>query len=551
MANKYQEWMAANPDKKGTQQWTDVEAAAKLESDMPTETPFDEGQSMSWGDVAYGAVTNFPESFGNIVHGLAMAVNDPVNTAKSFYDVAGAITQSAINLADPEDKMGLGRSERFQQVSDALAQFYGDRYGSVEGFKKAFSTDPAGVLTDASTILFGGSLALRGGQMPGLAAKAETASKVTDPLGLAVSAAGQIPRVAEEVGGTVLGTTTGAGKESVIESFQSGLAGGERGRTFRESMRGKIATDTFVDVARQNLAAMRQKMKQAYGQQKDTLFKNDRQVLSFNDVDNAYQQALKLGMYKGQVKNESVIDALTKVKAEIERWRSYPSKEYHTPEGMDALREAILAVKNQIPFENRPAQAAVQAVYAELKKSIEKQSPGYSRMLRDYAEGSELLTEIQKTFSLGPNANPETAIRKLQSLMRNNVNTSYGRRMELASIMEQEGGRSMVPMAAGMQMSSPAPRSLASVPALGGAGAAFYTGEPMIGAGLAAASSPRLVGETAHKAGQLANIATGGAPTRQGISYLYNLLNRPGVTKLFGQTGLLMDEERQQGILGQ
>ena len=81
--------------------------------------------------------------------------------------------------------------------------------------------------------------------------------------------------------------------------------------------------------------------------------------------------------------------------------------------------------------------------------------------------------------------------------MRNNVNTNYGNRLEMLKNLDPD----LLPAIAGQALSSPTPRGLQGV----GAGSVAAYGslvDPTLLAGLPL-QSPRLVGETALKAGQL------------------------------------------------
>lgn len=51
--------------------------------------------------------------------------------------------------------------------------------------------------------------------------------------------------------------------------------------------------------------------------------------------------------------------------------------------------------------------------------------------MKNYENASNLIREIEKTLSLNPKASIDTALRKLQSVMRDNVNTNYGKRGDL------------------------------------------------------------------------------------------------------------------------
>ena len=91
--------------------------------------------------------------------------------------------------------------------------------------------------------------------------------------------------------------------------------------------------------------------------------------------------------------------------------------------------------------------------------------------------------------------------------MRNNVNTNYGYRQELANKLMQSGGGDLMPAIAGQALSAKTPRGLVGqgldVSALLGTA---LTGGAHIPATLAtmATTSPRLMGEAAYKAGQIA-----------------------------------------------
>jgi hypothetical protein len=90
--------------------------------------------------------------------------------------------------------------------------------------------------------------------------------------------------------------------------------------------------------------------------------------------------------------------------------------------------------------------------------------------------------------------------------MRNNVNTNYGQRLALMKELEEQGGRALAPALAGQALSSPIPRGIQQATGpLGVLGAFQVAGTPEALA-LAAASSPRLVGESAYYAGRAAGV---------------------------------------------
>jgi hypothetical protein len=111
--------------------------------------------------------------------------------------------------------------------------------------------------------------------------------------------------------------------------------------------------------------------------------------------------------------------------------------------------------------------------------------------------------EIERALSLGRNNATDTAIRKLQSLTRNNASTNYGSRLNSAETLKAAGAETLMPRLAGQALNAKMPRGI--MQALAGAGllggAAFLN--PVFLAGLPMAS-PRLIGEAANLAGTAA-----------------------------------------------
>ena len=171
---------------------------------------------------------------------------------------------------------------------------------------------------------------------------------------------------------------------------------------------------------------------------------------------------------------------------------------------MDALKQQVGDILESIPFEQRNARAAVGDVYNSIRSTINNQAPSYAKVMRNYSDAAETMREIERSLSLGQKASADTAIRKLQSLMRNNANTNYGQRLSLAKELEQAGGQPILPALAGQALSEWTPRGIQRATAIPTSLAAGSVINPVIGGATLAASSPRLVGETALKAGQLA-----------------------------------------------
>lgn len=324
-----------------------------------------------------------------------------------------------------------------------------------------------------------------------------------------------IARGAPAVGGTLAdivgGVGTHTGGESLRQATRAGFEGGKRAEAFLGGMRGKTEmTDVLQDV-RANLDTMAAERAAQYRSGMADVSK-DKTVLDFGGVDKAMKDAYDMATYKGQIKNVDAAKALQKTYDAISDWKRLNPAEYHTPEGMDALKQNIGGILESIPFEQKTARNAVGQIYNSIKSEINKQAPAYSKTMKGYTEASETIQEIEKAFSAGKRASADTQMRKLQSLMRNNANTNYGNRLALAQKMEEQGGKEILPALAGQTLSTITPRGLGGA-VMGGstAGATALTG-PLGGALTFAAQSPRLMGEAAYGAGRLASLARPAAP---------------------------------------
>jgi len=485
------------------------------------------------GEVATGAVVNLPSSTFNLAKGLYEAVTSPVKTVKGILDIGAGGLQNLL----PENFVKLlGEDKASREVANQVGQFYSDRYGSIEGAKRALATDPAGVMADLSTFLTGGAtLAPKGA----VATKLSQAAKMVDPIQLTASGVAAAGRSVAPV----IGMTTGVGTEAARQAVRAGYEGGDIGKLFVENLRGNVPAEAVLDVAKQNLAAMNA-TKQAEYRQNMKAIKADTSVLNFTGIDSAINTAENIATFKGQVRNQKAADAVSQIKAEITNWKGLDPAQFHTPEGLDALKQKVGGILETIPYEQKTARTVAGGVYESIKKEITKQAPEYAKTMKAYSDASDLIKEIERSLSLGQKASADTAMRKLQSLMRNNVQTNYGQRINLAKELEAAGGREMMPALAGQAMSEIAPRGLQRATAVPSVLGALSTGGLPAAAGMAAISSPRLMGEMLYGAGRVG----------QGVSKATSRLpdaNYPALINPTYQSGLLgtnldLTEERNR-----
>jgi transcription antitermination factor NusG len=501
--------------------------------------------SMGVGEVAGRAIRNIPSSFAGVVSGLAEAVTSPIETAKTVLDLGAGILQNVL----PESVVQtIGEDKASREVANKVGQFYADRYGSVEGAKRAIASDPVGVLADVSTLLTGGAgtarLGAGGAVLAGRAGAPVSAGAITGPLAVAeqlsrtaaavdpLAIAGRtIAATTRGAGGVVapiIGMQTGAGREAISQAFGAGRRGGETAEQFRANITGRADPTEVLDIARANLEEMN-RLKQAEYRSGMVDIKRDKTVLDLADIDKSLGNARLKTQYQGKVVNVRAAQELDDVSKILDEWRNADPNTFLTPEGLDALKKRVGDVLEGIPFEQKTARAAVGEVYNSIKSSIQTQAPTYAKTMKAYSDASEQIREISRTLSIGNKASTDTAMRKLQSLMRDNVQTNYGQRVKLAKELQKVGGEFM-PGLAGQSLSSLTPRGLQQITG-GGLGALFaLTGNIPQALAVGAMSSPRTMGEISYAAGRTArglDVAAQQAPFAVNPQ-LYNLLYQSG-----------------------
>ncbi len=461
-------------------------------------------KDVGWGGFSYDLVdTKEKEGMGLLGASARGLVNLPYSALETFAETGKALT---VNLPETAQFMGKVAGDIIG-VTDgetiaAIGEHYANQYGTEQGFLEALAERPAEILMDASTVA-GGLGAV------GKVAKATELSKLLDPVRLATRVAKMpvqlgniVSKATGEVGANVLGVTTGAGTEAVKEAVRAGKAGGTKGEAFVENMRGGGDMEDILAQAREAVGNMRKDASEAYRNGMVDVAK-DKTILEFQPI---YDRLGKLRdrAYMGdKVKNPSAAAVYEKAKGIVDDWAAGDPAQFHTPEGMDGLKQRLGDLSNDFATDNnRRAASIATGIYGEVRDVIGKQAPGYFKVMKEYQTAAEKLADIERSLSLKSGAPVDTSIRKLQSILRNNANTNYGRRADLGRTIEEAGADTMFPSLAGQQLNATTPRGLGAVTAGGGVMGAIPTG----GTSLIALplTSPRLVGEAAYAGGRFA-----------------------------------------------
>lgn len=504
---------------------------------------------MPWSRVAASGVLNLPRSTYQLGKDLVTAVMNPIDTARTALDLGGGALRSILpeSIVSNIDKLeeyiqgSTANAERAVTVAENVGNFYINKYGSVEGAKRAIAQDPAGIAADIATIFGVGATvapAKLSGQLSRIAATVEPLSAVTSGISRAAPA--------------VSGLLTGTGPKSLETAFGSGRRGGDVGNMFTMAMRNPGFISETVDIAKRNLQALRNQRGEQYRQSMQSI-KDDPSILSLDEVSKKITEARERTRFEGVVKDASADLALDKMEDIVNAWKLLDPEIYHNAIGLDALKQKLYAeVAQTLSYtDNANARSIANSVVREIGDTISSQAPTYATFMKNYQEASELIQEIEKTLSLNPNASVDTSLRKLSSLMRNNVNTNYGERLRLAEALEK-GGTEFMPALAGQTLSSFTPRGFGTVTTGTIAGPSIATGyaaaNPFLFGGLLGASSPRLMGELYYGAGRAYGAIPRTFESLQGISPLRaageyaNALYNPQTANLLYQLERTQDQ---------
>jgi hypothetical protein len=450
--------------------------------------------ALSWGQVFQSALSNTPSSAAQFVDDMVTPFLNPGETVSALTSLASGLIQLAVPGEHPDEA-----------TAKAVGQFFANRYGSMEKFKVALAEDPVGILGDISIVATGGGALLA--RAPALAGKvgklAQKAGQAIDPINLAGKAAGATGQAVKAAGSSIPGMLSGVGAESVDQAFRAGRAGGAQMDAFTDNLRGVEDVDAVVGDAVQAMGDLKTSRNQAFQKGKEAL-QLEKLPVDMGSILGQYNDLMKGYIYEGI--SELSPKATSKVKQMRKAITDFnKSKGLHNAKGADMLKRKI---DNLYPAGiNAGDEGMVVAKTRDLvKKAILEQVPDYAKVMKPYEQAIKLEREMQKALSLGKHASADTTLRKLQSVMRNNVNANFGSRLKLVEQLEKADDYFLLPRLAGQAMNTWTPRGLQAVGATG-VGASAVTGMSPGAAAMLPMMSPRLVGEGALAAGQAARMA--------------------------------------------
>tara|TARA_R110000803_G_C11981095_1_gene320763 strand:- start:45 stop:2090 length:2046 start_codon:yes stop_codon:yes gene_type:complete len=519
--------------------------------------------------VAYG-IGNFPSSAVNAASGLAVAAYNPIDTMGAIIDVTSGemwkflppqivekknqafkkeskdiFAKSELYLKQAEEfeekgntsaakryrKFAANAVESASEMTDrvlkqtasatAVNKFYKERYGSWAGFRKAFAEDSAMVLTDVFTALKAGKIAAIASKTPKasktiygppkeLNAVANLFDKAADFVATPFTATGKGIKIAASGAGTAIGAGLDyLGPKVGVPALKETIkAGWNMNKSFVDNMTNpEIYGKSLVEKVKFEFNKFKKERGEAYNKRMQEL-KLGQENISFKPIDDLMET----------IRNTDIQWKTNKPnKKQLERWQTIRDKidEYkknglNKADDFDQLKKEINDINSDIQY-GTPESTVFSQIQAKIKSSIASDSPVYNKMMKEYIEASDYIDELNADFSLnkGRTGKSDTALRKLQSIFRNNANTNYGARIgNLQEVLSRNPD--IAPGLAGMSMNAPFPRGIQSLIPSGTTGmlgaASLLEGGmsvpqliPIIAAYLAT-QSPRLVGSGLYNA---------------------------------------------------
>lgn len=456
-------------------------------------------EERGWGDTLSSAAWNFiPSTFEFAADTVKALTVDLPDTIEGVVKVIGGAT-------------GLSDDESYE----ALKTYYKDRYGSMEGFKKALATDPASIVADVAGLVTGG--ATIGAKVANLGARvskigalssaaraaegfATTAAKL-DPLAMAGSMAGKgvnlgkraVEATAIDLPARVAGVT-GA---DVRQAFSAGKRGSQE---FKAQLEGTGDVMDPIAKAEAGLTELYQARSADYQRRMAKMDKTE--ALDFADVEKAIEGVRKVGRHKG-----IDISGAGKVWDEIDaKYMEFLDKGLNTIEDFDAMKRAIKEIGSRYPL-GTPEYKVANSVAKSINDTIVAKAPVYANIMKDYRLASDTLSDIKASMSIDAKS-ADTTLGKLQ---RAAAGKGPRGRTVLDLLESTPSGRGLGDLLAGQNLSGTEATGFA--PSLA-APAAMAAGDVSPLATLLA--TPRGLGEKAYGLGEKYGMAERGVQAVRG-----------------------------------
>jgi hypothetical protein len=418
---------------------------------------------------------NIPESMARLGIDTATALANIPGTAKAI----GRVAAGGI-----EKLTGSGTGEHIPNW-DSFTQGMKERYGGLGNLYRTMETDPAGFLTDVSTVLGAGGVVTKGGTLT-------KAGEATNLLYGGIKGAGKVLGKAEDV---VTGALSGTSMKTMNTARQWST-------DYQNMLRGNISGKDMVGRIKDSLNTMADVESARYSQGLSTI-DNAGVMVNPNNIYSRYDDLLKsirvtknsdgtLNFTGSNLERQTAMQSeLNKINGYLND-RTFGGTPYEMlPSEVDGMKKWIWEEQRKIdPNRNAPVKNLAKQLYGATAQTLEKQVPTYADLTANYKKYIQWQDEFEKAFSLGDKASMETAINKF----RTSAKLDKEFRQKLVKDFGELTGTDLEAMIAGYDMADFMPRGLWGRSMATGIGLGAYNLNPALW-GVLPLTSPRLAGE--------------------------------------------------------
>lgn len=440
----------------------------------------------------------------NFATGTAEGINSGVDSVLNgatfgFYDKLNPEAKDRREkLQQRAESVGLGGVNKFAQ---GTAEFGGMGLNPLNYIGGGYISKGASALNKAARAAGVGGLIGGVAGASGAESLEELPQNILSGVGIGSAMGGALPLAGAAVKGLgkigkfALSKTTGAGAEAINRAYNAGI---RRSKVFLDNMRGKAPAESVVAQAKNEISGMVEGNSDLYRANMEKAF-SDNTKLDISKIMDKFREISGKTTAGGM---KSARGEEKKVLKEIKEYlKPYlKNKELHTTQWLDDLRQDIYSIKTDAGTKANRLKKQMENI---IKDTISEQRPEYREGLKTFAKNKAEIEELQRVFSLNDKASIDTALRKIQSLGRNNVQTNYGYRNALMDKLDFSGN--IRDAAAGQLLNTWMPRGL-QAGAAGGINIYSAVMNPALlpeAMTYAAASSPRVVGELAYGLGRM------------------------------------------------
>ena len=469
---------------------------------------------------ALETLSNVPSSAKTFFEAVFMPVTDPVG----FVTGIASLGDSILGLA--------GITDGDPATARAVGKHFAQRYGSVDGFKEAFKTDPIGIISDISVVLtLGGTAGIKSSQIAGNLAKQSTkGNQLINAVNKGSTTAVNVGNAIDPLTGSIqlmnlpivrnalqkssllvtapLSIATGKSIDAIESAFDAGLSGGKKQESFKNQFSGKGTPDDLVNQAIAGLQEMKNAMQRTYNNGMTGLAMSQKIVPDFAGKLRKIKQNY---IDKHMVFDATVGKKVLKLPPGAEPFfkqvddiieTAINNTQNYTYGALDDVKKSIdKASPNAFNSTNANATDAL-TIRNDVKDLIVKEIPEYADVMKGYETANQVKTQIEKQMSLGTNikeiANIDTTYRKLLSAMNDGVNANFGSRINQVNKIDPTG--EIKAGISGAMLNQALPSNITGRLLGGGLGVAGASSNPLSLLALPA-FSPKIVGGTANLLG--------------------------------------------------